>query len=43
MAHSPVDVTLVVAVSGVERWLSARLVVKTVTVILHPSAAGGSA
>lgn len=47
VAHSPVDVILVVvaaaAVSGVKRWLSVLLVVKTATVTLHPSAAGGSA
>ncbi len=45
VAHSPVDVTLVVAAaaSGVKRWLSVLLVVKTATVTLHPSAAGGSA
>lgn len=48
VAHSLVDVTLVVvvvavAVSGVKRWLSVLLVVKTATVTLHPSAAGGSA
>lgn len=46
MAHSLVDVCLVVvvvAVSGVKRWLSVLLVVKTATVTLHPSVAGGSA
>ncbi len=46
MAQSPVGVSLVVvaaAVSGVKRWLSVLLVVKTATVTLHPSAAGGSA
>lgn len=30
------------SVSGVKRWLSALLVVKTAAVTLHPSAAGGS-
>lgn len=46
MAHSLVDVTLaavVAAVSGVKRWLSALLVVKTAIVTLHLTAAGGSA
>lgn len=42
--HSLVDLTLVVAaaVSGVKGWLSVLQVVKTATVTLHQSVAGGS-
>jgi len=43
VAHFPVTLAVAAAaVSGVKRWLSALLVVKTVTGTLHPSAAGGS-
>lgn len=43
MLHSLVDLTLVAAaVSGVKGWLSVLLVVKTATVTLHQSVAGGS-